>query len=104
MKSVKIAEFRNNLKLHLQYVARGGQIRIYDRNEPMADLVPVKTLMLTAEDSGVTFLKRAQSKNSIRTGSGKLPDKFFSTGPVQLGNSDSSGILNQLLKDRKSGK
>ena len=42
MRSVKIAEAKDQLSRHLRYVRAGGRVRIYDRDEPVADLVPIE--------------------------------------------------------------
>jgi prevent-host-death family protein len=41
MKRVTITDAKNNLSRHLQYVRRGGRVRILDRDTPVADLVPI---------------------------------------------------------------
>ncbi len=42
MRVVKIAEAKDQLSRHLRYVKAGGHVRILDRDEPIADLVPIR--------------------------------------------------------------
>jgi antitoxin (DNA-binding transcriptional repressor) of toxin-antitoxin stability system len=52
MRSVKIAEAKAQLSKHLRYVRAGGRVRIYDRDDPVADLVPI--VEATDPDGGWT--------------------------------------------------
>ena len=40
MKEVKIAEFKSKLSSHLKEVRRGGEVVIFDRDHPVAKVVP----------------------------------------------------------------
>lgn len=40
MKTTKISELKNNLSRFLAYVRRGGTVRVFDRDVPIADLTP----------------------------------------------------------------
>jgi prevent-host-death family protein len=40
MQVVKIADLKNNLSRHLARVRRGGEITVYDRDTPVARIVP----------------------------------------------------------------
>ena len=40
MKTVRIADLKNNLSRHLARVRRGGEITVYDRDTPVARIVP----------------------------------------------------------------
>ena len=40
MEMVKIADLKNNLSRHLARVRRGGEITVYDRDTPVARIVP----------------------------------------------------------------
>jgi antitoxin (DNA-binding transcriptional repressor) of toxin-antitoxin stability system len=41
VKQVKIADLKNNLSRHLQYVRTGGEMVIFDRDLPVARIVPI---------------------------------------------------------------
>ena len=40
MQAVKIADLKNNLSRHLARVRRGGEITVFDRETPVARIVP----------------------------------------------------------------
>ena len=40
METVRIADLKNNLSRHLARVRRGGEITVYDRETPIARIVP----------------------------------------------------------------
>ncbi len=42
MKSTNISQLKNNLSRLLAYVRRGGTVRVFDRDAPVADLVPCR--------------------------------------------------------------
>ena len=41
--AVKIADLKNNLSRHLARVRRGSEITVYDRNTPVARILPYRT-------------------------------------------------------------
>ena len=41
--AVKIADLKNNLSRHLARVLRGSEITVYDRNTPVARILPYRT-------------------------------------------------------------
>ena len=41
MKKANVASMKNRLSQYLAYVRRGGTVRVFDRNQPVADLVPI---------------------------------------------------------------
>lgn len=43
MKKAKIAEFKAKLSGYLKYVRRGETVTIYDRDNPIADVIPHTT-------------------------------------------------------------
>src|ERR1700723_4224542 len=42
MKKAKIAELRNGLSRYLDHVRAGGSVVVYDRDTPIAEIVPIK--------------------------------------------------------------
>jgi len=41
MKKAKIAELRNSLSRYLDHVRAGGSVLVYDRDTPIAEIVPL---------------------------------------------------------------
>jgi antitoxin (DNA-binding transcriptional repressor) of toxin-antitoxin stability system len=97
MKQVKISDAKNNLSRHLDYVRRGGRIRILDRDTPVADLVPVQA---SPEDDDETQLLASLERRGLlcRGEGGPLPRDLFRAGP----GGPQSGVLASLLAERRS--
>jgi prevent-host-death family protein len=53
MRSVNIADLKNNLSQYLKEVRSGGEVLIKDRNKPIARIVPLKNDL---EDDDLTKL------------------------------------------------
>ena len=79
MKAVKVSQAKNNLSQYLRYVRRGGRVRIYDRNTPVADLVPVEPV--AGEDDEAVLASLVQ-RGIVRPARerGPLPPDFFEKG------------------------
>ncbi|MBI3472180.1 MAG: type II toxin-antitoxin system prevent-host-death family antitoxin [Candidatus Solibacter usitatus] len=92
MKSVHIADLKNNLSRHLNHVRRGEEILIRDRNTPIARIVP-----LAADDLD------EWERHLVATGQMTLPKKpldvkAFLAEPAPR--SPGGSAVEALLKDR----
>ena len=96
MKLVKISDAKTNLSKHLEFVRRGGRIRILDRDTPVADLVPVDSSVSTgADDATLASLER---RGLLRRGKGGRPDAEL----LRPGPGDSKGrAVAALLEERR---
>jgi prevent-host-death family protein len=96
MKVVKTAEAKNNLSRYLEYVRRGGRVRILDRDEPVADLVPIEHLSEADEDDAL--LASLARRGLVRLGKpGPMPKDLLRAGPkVAL-----DGAVAALLSERR---
>jgi antitoxin (DNA-binding transcriptional repressor) of toxin-antitoxin stability system len=99
MKTIGIADARNNLSRHLDYVRRGGRIRILDRDLPVADLIPVSDE--PSRSSGDPLLRDLERRGIVRRGKGgPIPKDLLKAGP-----SDRRGrVLKSLLGERRKGR
>ena len=70
VKTVNIAELKNNLSLYLKKVRRGEEIIVRDRNLPVAKLVP-----WTGENDDQLLALIAEGL--VRAGSGHIGDDFW---------------------------
>jgi antitoxin (DNA-binding transcriptional repressor) of toxin-antitoxin stability system len=96
MRSVKIADAKNNLSRHLAYVRRGGRIRIFDRDTAVADLVPVEPV--PASDADGRLLADLERAGLVRRGKpGPLPRDLLHAGPAD----SKERLLRALLEERK---
>ena len=73
MRSVNIADLKNNLSRYLHQVRRGEEILIRDRNLPIAKIIPLNEVDdLDRETLGLV------AAGKLRLGEGPLPDSFWS--------------------------
>jgi prevent-host-death family protein len=100
MKTVRIAEAKNNLSRYLKYVQRGGRVRILDRDVPVADLVPIEASADLGDDAWLADLAQ---QGVVHPGDGgPLPAELFRPGP--RGRDRGRGVLRALLDERAAGR
>lgn len=100
MKVVQLAEATNELALHLEYVRRGGTIRILDHGQPVADLVPVSGDNDNAHDDEA-LLAELEKQGLLRRGTGgPLSDDLLQAGPA----GSEANVLEALLDEWRSSR
>ena len=100
MKIANISTIKNELSKYLRYVQQGERIRILDRNQAIADIVPVTG----GEDTpGKMHLQRLETSGIIRRGTGKFSSEIL-TPPKKGSHEEGAGVLEALLKDRREGR
>lgn len=98
MTRARIAELKNNLSRYLQHVRGGGTVLVYDRDEPVAQIVPLPHVGCK-EGTGAERLARLERRGLIRRGRGGLPDWLGARRPPRLRGS----VLRDLLREREEG-
>jgi prevent-host-death family protein len=98
MKKAGIAELKNNLSRYLDQVKSGESILVLDRNQPVAQIVPLQKGVRSAiaEDDRLARLER---KGLIRRGTGGSGRWLTKRRLVKV----DGGILQDLLDERRSG-
>ena len=98
MKKVDIAELKKNLTRYLERVKRGESILLFDRNQPIAQIIPVQKTQRSAgaNDGRIARLER---KGLIRRGNGESGRWLIKRRPVKVPGS----VLRDLLDERRSG-
>jgi antitoxin (DNA-binding transcriptional repressor) of toxin-antitoxin stability system len=99
MKQAKISDLKNNLSRYLAYVRRGGVVRVFDRDSPVAELVPLgrREGAGTEIDARLAGLER---RGVVRRGLVPLPARFFET-PLPKAK---ASVLDALLAERSEGR
>lgn len=72
MRTVNIADLKNNLSAHLERVRKGEELLVKDRNRPIARVVPLSA----GEDLDSEELELA-AEGIIRLPTKSLPDSFW---------------------------
>ncbi|MBI4403574.1 MAG: type II toxin-antitoxin system Phd/YefM family antitoxin [Deltaproteobacteria bacterium] len=100
MKIANISTIKNELSKYLRYVQQGERVRILDRNQAIADIVPVTG---GPETSTKTHLQKLEASGIIRRGTGKIPSEILTSATKSL-HGEGAGVLEALLKERKEGR
>lgn len=99
MRVVNIAEAERQLSRHLRYVKAGGRVRIVDRDQPIADLVPIRDEPATPggwSDEELTTLEREGVIRLPKKG-GRWPKALLAGGARD----PESRVLAGLLHERR---
>ncbi len=103
MKKAKIGELRNGLSRYLDHVRAGGSVVVYDRDTPIAEIVPIrKSKTVSKQDLDEERLARLERKGAIRRGTGDLAEWFKTHKPIKI--PGGAGVLQALLDERESGR
>jgi prevent-host-death family protein len=97
MKLAKIAELKNNLSRYLDHVRAGGTVTVLDRDEPIAQIVPLRRAGRRKGDDE-DRLAELERKGLIRRGRGGLPEWLGRPRPRLRGS-----LLQDVLAERRSG-
>lgn len=101
MKQAKIGDLKNNLSRHLEYVRRGGTVRVLDRTTPIAELVPFGSGRAAGGSPDVDALLDGQERRgAVRRGVGKVGTTFLSRRLPR----PQASVVEALLKDRREGR
>jgi antitoxin (DNA-binding transcriptional repressor) of toxin-antitoxin stability system len=98
VKSAKIADLKNNLSRYLEHVKAGGSVLVFERDQPVAQIVPLYGPRSARAGRDVR-LARLERRGVIRRGTGGLPDWLGRRRPPRLRGS----VLKDLLAERGSG-
>ena len=100
MQRAKIGEMKNKFSRYLDHVREGGEVLVFDRDRPVARLVPVSRptspgVVETPDEARLASLERRGlvRRGSAETERGTLPP------PIRL----KGGLLADLLADREAG-
>jgi antitoxin (DNA-binding transcriptional repressor) of toxin-antitoxin stability system len=96
MKVANLARVKDDLSRYVDYVRRGGRVRILVHGVPAAELVPV-TIAEGSDDEAE--LRELERRGIVRRGTGKFPRELLRPGP-RWGGKRLSEIV---LEERKSG-
>ena len=110
MRSVKIADLKNNLSRHLLHVRAGGDLVVLDRNTPVARVVPFDRTPVAADrparkDAYWTDerLAELEGRGTLTRGrAGSLTGWVKSHQPVRLPKGSASAVALLLQMRRES--
>jgi antitoxin (DNA-binding transcriptional repressor) of toxin-antitoxin stability system len=97
MKRVNVASMKSRLSLYLEYVRRGGTIRIFDRDQPVADLVPLESRREASGEALAALMNKHVRNGVIHQG----------RGAVRLSHRrarSKKSVVEALLDERREGR
>jgi prevent-host-death family protein len=97
MGQAKISELKNRLSYYLRRVRRGETIDVFDRNVPIARLVPIRP----SDKDGTAWLKRLEHAGIVRVGPMRGVKEILQRRPS---GKKSKGVLEALLEERRTGR
>jgi antitoxin (DNA-binding transcriptional repressor) of toxin-antitoxin stability system len=98
VKSAKISELKNNLSRFLAYVRRGGTVRVYDRDTPVADITPCGSAARDAD--GEATLASLERDGLLQRGTKDLPPDFLRRRLPKA----KASVLQALLDERRDNR
>jgi prevent-host-death family protein len=96
MKKAQISEVKNQLSRYLALVRKGEVVRIFDRNRPVAQIVPIRDA--TAGPVGSEALAEMERKGLIRRGTCRIDREILEVDPP----GQPAGVLDALLAEREA--
>jgi antitoxin (DNA-binding transcriptional repressor) of toxin-antitoxin stability system len=100
VKNAKIGELRNELSRFLGYVRRGGTVRVFDRDRPIADIVPVREPASTGSGALDQTFVDLERRGVLRRGTGEVPERLLRGRLPRAKRS----VLDALLEERREGR
>lgn len=96
MTEVRIGELRNQLSRFLALVRRGETLRVFDRDVPIAQIVPI-VQGDALQPAGAESLIALERQGVLRRGSGRIPREILAKDPPGR----VTGVLAALLDERE---
>jgi antitoxin (DNA-binding transcriptional repressor) of toxin-antitoxin stability system len=101
MKKTNISTLKRDLSRYIDYVRKGGMVRVFDRDTPVADIVPLARRSKSDDDAIHAIINRLEREGSvIRRGSGRFPPAVLRRPLIKTGRS----VLEALLEERREGR
>ena len=97
MRTAKISELKAKLSAHIQYVKNGEEVLIFDRNKPVARLVPAGPV----EDCEERTL-RLIAKGILTPAKMRRPEGYKL--PVPKGPTISQEVMDRVLREERDGR
>ena len=101
MKKTNISTFKRDLSRYIDYVRRGGTVRIFDRQTPVADVVPMVRRGKVSDETVEAIIERLERQGSvIRRGTGRIDPSIVQKSPLKSRRS----VVEAILEERREGR
>jgi prevent-host-death family protein len=96
MRSVNVADLKNNLSRYLNQVKQGEEVLIKDRNKPIAKIIP---LSASDDEEAEILALAAEGKIKLAETEDGLPDDFWSL-PAPKVSVDTARLIREERDER----
>jgi antitoxin (DNA-binding transcriptional repressor) of toxin-antitoxin stability system len=100
VKKTNISTLKRDLSRYINYVRKGGVVRVFDRDTPVADIVPLARRRKSDDETMQAIIDRLEREGSVvRRGTGRF-DLSKLGPPIKARRS----VLEALLEERREGR
>jgi antitoxin (DNA-binding transcriptional repressor) of toxin-antitoxin stability system len=101
MKKTNISSLKRDLSGYIDYVRKGGMVRVFDRQTPVADIVPLARRERASDETVEAIIERLERQGSvIRRGTGRIDPAVVRKRPLKVGRS----VVEAILDERREGR
>jgi antitoxin (DNA-binding transcriptional repressor) of toxin-antitoxin stability system len=101
MKKTNISTLKRDLSRYLEYVRKGGTVRVFDRQTPVADIVPMVRRAKAFDETMEAMVERLERQGSVtRRGTGRFDPAVLRRPPVKTRRS----VVEAVLEERREGR
>ena len=101
MKKTNISTLKRDLSRYIDYVRQGGIVRIFDRQTPVADIVPMARHGRASDETIEAMIERLERQGSaIRRGTGRIDPSVLRKRPLKSRRS----VVEAIIEERREGR
>ena len=101
MKKTNISTLKRDLSSYIAYVRKGGVVRVFDRETPVADIVPLASRSELSNEALQAMIDALERRGLvIRQGSGRFDPAVLRRSPVKTKRS----VVEAVLEERREGR
>jgi antitoxin (DNA-binding transcriptional repressor) of toxin-antitoxin stability system len=101
MKKTNISTLKRDLSRYIDYVRKGGIVRVFDRQNPVADIVPMARRGKISDETIEAMIERLERQGSVvRRGTGRLDPSILRHRPLK----SRSSVVEAILEERWEGR
>jgi antitoxin (DNA-binding transcriptional repressor) of toxin-antitoxin stability system len=101
VKKTNISTLKRDLSRYIDYVRKGGVVRVFDRQTPVADIVPMARSGKASDETIEAMVERLERQGSVmRHGTGRIDPSILRKPPLKSRRS----VVEAILEERREGR
>lgn len=101
MKKTNISTLKRDLSRYIEYVRGGGIVRVFDRQTPVADIVPMARRGRASDETMEAMVERLERQGAvIRRGTGRIDPAVLKKRPLKSRRS----VVEAIIEERREGR